>query len=130
MIAFLIILGGLFILLCCITIAFGGLAAGKANIDAELLSYLQLGLFLSAAVLFFISTVSVSIFLNVIGRRLVKSLRESKEKIKNMIRGVSPSEIKGKSIEKIKTYKFKKVALRKSMAIQYGLTISLIFPFI
>ena len=125
-----IILGGLFVLLCCITIAFGGLAAGRANIDPDLLSYLQLGFFLSAALLFFISTVSVSIFLNVIGRKLIKSLKESKEKIKNMLRGVSPSEIKGKSVEKIKTYKFKKVALRKSMAIQYGLTISLIFQFI
>ncbi|KAG2379090.1 hypothetical protein C9374_007728 [Naegleria lovaniensis] len=105
-IALLGVLGVLFFLLCAFTVIFGGFTAGHAAIEESTLSYLNLALFLSAAALFLVSTISVSVFLNV-------SILKCKEKSK----------------EKIKTYQIKKTALRKSLAIQYGLTACMIFQF-
>ncbi|KAG2393280.1 hypothetical protein C9374_006811 [Naegleria lovaniensis] len=149
-IIFLFILGFLFVAFCGFTALTGALTVAKLPIDPALLNYLTLALFLCAAALFFISTVSVSILLNVVGRKLSQSLQDSKRRIKNMLKVATSSTTpsskdnhsskehveshhqtdKTKSIEQIRNYKFKKVALRKAMAIQYGLTFSLLFQFV
>nr|CAG4708827.1 unnamed protein product [Naegleria fowleri] len=150
-ISFLFILGFLFVAFCAFTILMGALSIAKLPIDNAALNYATLALFLCAAALFFGSTVTVSILLNIVGRKLSQSLQDSKRRIKNMLKSATSTTVnttstttlskdhhskenleqeKVKSVEQIRNYKFKKVALRKAMAIQYGLTFSLFFQFI
>ena len=64
-ISFLFILGFLFVAFCAFTILMGALSIAKLPIDNAALNYATLALFLCAAALFFGSTVTVSILLNV-----------------------------------------------------------------
>ena len=133
------VLGICFLILCTVVVVIGALQGAFIG-DAAVLLYCNLLVFLTPAILFFVSAVVITILLNVsfiskivnvfmklfqiIGFKLVKSLRASKEIIKNTINTAMSVNTYKKTVnlEKINTYKCKKVALRKALAIQIGLS--------
>ncbi|KAL9645712.1 hypothetical protein ABK040_003444 [Willaertia magna] len=121
----------------------------------------QIILFLAAPVCFLFSIISISIILNIFGRKLYVSLQTGKKKIKEMVihniktveminyeetsdvtstttessntnnKGSNGSTIQAEMTkEQQQTYALKKRALRRAIALQIGLTASLILQFI
>ncbi|KAG2383171.1 hypothetical protein C9374_004508 [Naegleria lovaniensis] len=129
-IAFLLVFALLYVILSAIAVVFGAVVSSGSQAQEAVIP-VNMVLFLTASLLFFASSLMVSILLNIIGRKLRHHLKESKKRIMNAaLHDLSFKQNLDTqhtpSVEWIKTYNIKKSALLKSMIIQYGLSASLL----
>ncbi|KAL9645653.1 hypothetical protein ABK040_003386 [Willaertia magna] len=169
LISIVIIIGVVLSVLDIIIVSLHSAIAANANLSTNDVFIFQQVVLLSISVVGFFSIVAISIMLNYYAFKLYNSLKESKNKIKEMIKhnmksvesmselgntqsvisdetstatsttvrttsptvtttGTTPMDVE-MSKEQEQTYKVKKTALQKTLAIQIGLTISLFVQF-
>ncbi|KAG2373384.1 hypothetical protein C9374_012250 [Naegleria lovaniensis] len=133
-IAFIILLGAAFVIMYLLTMILGGVTVAALNpasgISADAANYFLLAMYLVATLLFMIASILTSVFINIIGTKLIQSLRQGRERVKSMMakgNGSNNGTLNSKSQEQIRTFEQKRIALKKTMAIQIGMTVCLFF---